>query len=169
MCTHNIIEHDASLVRFGQRRYPAPEELTFPVQVHRDLDETRGTTPTNKPDPALIQAIIDASDGHKITVEDLIQAKFHREARAGINPQYPKASLATLSHGEIVLATEIMQRDGPGIPVEWFKTWLEEERLPDGFNPPNTTGILTVHPRTNEVERRLAALHAEAAKERRDA
>jgi Peroxidase, family 2 len=133
------------------------------------LDETGGTCPTNKPDPALIQEIIDSTDGHKVTLENLIRMKVKREIRAKINTTYPKAASKKISHGELVLATEIMQHDGPGIPVDWFKAWFLEGRLPEGFNPPNTTGFISVDSKGGEVSRQIAALHAEAAKERRDA
>jgi hypothetical protein len=133
------------------------------------LDETGGTVPTNKPDPDLIQAIIDSSDGHKVTLENLIRIKFEREVRAKINDAYPGTGLKVFSHGELVLVTEVMQKDGPGIPVEWVKPWFLEERLPEGLNPPNTTGFMTVHSKASVVSQKIAALHAEAAKERKDA
>jgi hypothetical protein len=95
--------------------------------------------------------------------------KVNREIRAKIDTTYPKASLKKISHGELVLATEVMQHDGPGIPVEWFKAWFLEERLPEGLNPPNTLGLISVDSKGGEVSRQIAALHAEAAKERRDA
>jgi hypothetical protein len=133
------------------------------------LDETGGTIPTNKPDPVLVQEIIDSTDGHKVTLENLIRMKVNREIRAKIDTTYPKASLKKISHGELVLATEVMQHDGPGIPVEWFKAWFLEERLPEGLNPPNTLGLISVDSKGGEVSRQIAALHAEAAKERRDA
>jgi Peroxidase, family 2 len=139
------------------------------MQGHRDLDETGGTVPTNKPDPALIQELIDSTDGHKVTLENLLQFKAKREIRAKISDAYPKASLKVISHGELVLATEVLQHDGPGIPVEWFKAWFLEERLPEGLNPPNTTGLLSTHSKAGTVSEKIAALHVEAAKERRNA
>ena len=132
------------------------------------MDETGGTIPVNKPDSALIQEIIDSTDGHKVTLENLIRMKVKRETRAKVNAAYPKAGMKLVSHGEPVLATEVMQRGGPGIPVEWFKAWFLEERLPEGLNPPNTTGLVGVISKAGEVSRQIAALHAEVAKERRD-
>jgi hypothetical protein len=132
------------------------------------LDETGGTIPTNKPDPVLIQEILDSTDGHKVTLEDLVRMKVKREIRAKVNAAYPKAGMKLVSHGEPVLATEVMQRDGPGIPVEWFRAWFLEERLPEGLNPPNTTGLVDVISKAGEISRKIAALHADVAKERRD-
>jgi len=129
------------------------------------LDETGGTVPTNKPDPILIQEIIDSSDGQKVTLQDLIRAKAIREVRAkvdGIHGNYPKDFIKIASHGELILVTEVLQRDGPGIPVEWFKAWFLEERLPEGLNPPNITGLLDVQFKTDQVSKEIAALHAVA-------
>jgi len=152
LCQHNQIEHDASL-------------------GHRDVDETGGGfIASNKPDPELVQDVVNASNGQVITLENLIQAKFKRETRANITTSYGKPLLPIFSHGELVLVTEIIRRgEAPEVPVEWFKTWFLEERLPDGLNPPHTTGILTLHPKKSEVTRQLAELHAAQAKERRDA
>jgi Peroxidase, family 2 len=135
------------------------------------LDETGGKVPTNKPDPVLVQEILDSSDGQKVTLEDLIRAKARRETRAkvdGINGNYPKDYMNIFSHGELILVTEVLQRDGPGIPIDWFKAWVLEERLPEGLNPPHITGLLDVHSKTDKVSKELAALHA-AANKRRDA
>lgn len=123
---------------------------------------------SNKPDPRLVQAVIDLSDGHKVTLDNLIQHKFNREVRIG-----PKKDMGLIlniaNHAEPVLFSHALDRDGTGISVEWFKTWLEEERLPEGLSPPETLGLLTLLSRVKEVGKKIDALHGEAANNRRDA
>lgn len=86
---------------------------------------------SNRPDPALIQAIVDSSKGDIVTLGDLINAKARREAELRV--KYPSQFMTRVSRGELVLATTVMQGDTYGIPVEWFKQWFGEERLPDGY------------------------------------
>lgn len=54
------------------------------------------------------------------------------------------------------------------MPVEWVKTWLGEERLPEGLAPPETLGAISIHKKAGALTAKIDALHAEAAKERRD-
>lgn len=116
---HNVIEHDASM-------------------VHRDLDETGGPLPSNKPDPELVQAVIDLSNGNKITLENLVRHKYNREVRAGLPEKKMGAFLTLLSHGELVLCHHALHDShDQAIPVERFKTWIEGEQLPEGLAPPS--------------------------------
>lgn len=142
---HNSIEHDASM-------------------VHRDLDETGGTLPSNKPDTELIQAVIDLSDGKKITLDDLIRHKYNREVRIG-HPQKPmnKKSLL-ISRGEPILCNHALNRDGSGIPIEWFRTWLGEERIPEGLAPRETLDLITLRTRARALGEAVDALHGKSAK-----
>lgn len=93
--------------------------------------------PTNIPDHTLIDDIIKASDGEIVTLENLIQVKQIREARAKINSSadYPSAFVAKVSRGELIFTTAIMGESDKGVSVERLKTWYGEERLPDGYVP----------------------------------
>jgi len=147
---HDVIEHDGSL-------------------VHRDLNETGGTEPTF-PDSELIDAIIKSSDGHVVTLENLIQYKQIRESRVNINSlaDYPNGLLAHFSRGEPVLIVSVMGESNTGISVERARTWLGEERLPEGFVPRQTTGMLGLRSGTNRLITEVDALHAQIASERRN-
>ncbi|KAG8844924.1 hypothetical protein FRB91_002217 [Serendipita sp. 411] len=155
LCRHNAIEHDASM-------------------VHRDVAETGGgNLASNKPDQDLIRAIIDSSNGHNVTLENLILAKARREQQAHIDGTpghgYSKGYLSTISHGEPVLAAELISRPGgQGIPVEWFKTWFGEERLPDEFKKHRTLGLMEMRTERAMVTEKVNALHLENATKRRD-
>lgn len=73
------------------------------------------------------------------------------------------------SHSELVVCSHALDRDGTGISVEWFKTWFEEERLPEGLAPPETLGAVALFKRLRALKTKLDTLHAEEAKDRRDA
>lgn len=124
--------------------------------------------PSNKPDHRLIQDIIDLSDGHKVTFDNLVRHKYNREVRLGQKKDMGFI-LNSASHVELILCSHALDRDGTGISVEWLKTWLGEERLPEGLAPPETLGAVTVFKRLSALEKKLDALHGEAAKDRRDA
>lgn len=150
LCKHNAIEHDASL-------------------VHRDVRETGGPLATNKPDMELVKAIIDLSDGKYVTLDNLIKAKLAREDQAQIDNThgYPNKLLRTFSHGELILIMELLQRDGPGVPVEWFREWIGNERIPEGWTKQGF-GFWQTHTRGKKVSEEIQALHNESAKERRN-
>lgn len=139
------------------------------MQCHRDLDETGGTIVANLPDPKLVQAIIDLSDGKNVTLENLIKAKHDREERANIHSatEYPSTFLCRASRGECTLAASVMG-NGQSIPVEIFKTWFEEERIPDKWSPQRTTGLFNTRSSMSRVNREVDALHIAAASERRN-
>jgi hypothetical protein len=145
--------------------------LTWHAKVHRDVAETQTTAAANRPDPALVQAIIDSSDGHTITWENLRQAKALREENAGITSaaNYASKLLSIFSRGEPILIMSVMGNEDKSVPVEWFKTWLGEERLPEGFTVKRTTGLVSVHRSAGKLSAEIDAIHAEHAQERRDA
>lgn len=66
------------------------------------------------------------------------------------------------------LITEILGKDD-AVPVEWIKSWLGEERLPEGYHAKGTTGLMTVHRKAGKFGADIDAIHAQNAQERRDA
>jgi hypothetical protein len=141
------------------------------VQAHLDLDESGGTTPTNRPDARLLRAIIDISDGHRVTKDNLIQIKASREARAHATSafNYGGISLSFFSRGEPILLLSAMGENDDSISVDRLKTWLGEERLPDGYAPRHTVGMISVIAQERKLIQAVDALHASAASQRRDA
>lgn len=132
------------------------------LQYHRDLSETGGQLPTNIPDAKLIQETIDASNGGYITIEDLKRTKFKRES--DLNVTYPGTVgipiLRIASRAEIFLVVNTMQDStGSGIPVEWFRTWFGEERLPEGYVPQGTTGLFQLFKEGRKIDQELNEKH----------
>lgn len=138
-------------------------------QVHCDLDETGGSLPSSRPDYGLIQAIIDLSDGNKVTLENLIHHKYERELRAGIPQKAMGSFLKLISHGEPILCHHVLRGSDTEIPVEWLRTWMGEERLPEGLAPPRSLGMIGLLRKTRKVSKQLRVLHLKGAKNRRGA
>lgn len=152
LCKHNVIEHDASI-------------------AHRDLDETGGATPTNHPDPILIQAIIDVSDKRQITLDNLIQIKAERESRAHTMSlfSYHGIQLSFFSRVEPVLMLCVMGETDDSISVDRVKSWLEDERIPEGYTPRQVTGGLNLLSKGWKMWEGVNALHKAVNEDRRNA
>jgi hypothetical protein len=122
LARHNRIEHDASLVHDDAQ----PRDEYAPVA----------------PDSALVKQFLEqAKDGHFMTIEDVARARIWRESQC---PVLNKLH-AEIARGEMAIAFGLFGQpdsDKQGIPVDLLRVWLSEERLPDGWKPTHTQGLL---------------------------
>lgn len=118
LAKHNRIEHDASL-------------------VHKDLRDGDNKDVC----PQLVSELLtESSNGRGLSWADLARARARREARI---PQPLDFVHTTISRGESVLSVMVMG-DGKEVPLDVAKAWYGEEKLPAGWMPHGTLGLLKV-------------------------
>lgn len=124
LARHNRIEHDASLVhddtKPGDEYAPIPQD---PVLIKQFLEEVK--------------------DGQFVTVEDVARARVWRESQCPVLNKFQ----AEIARGEMAIALGLFSQPASdthkqGIPVDMLRTWFLEERLPDGWKPNHTQGLL---------------------------
>lgn len=82
-----------------------------------------------------------ADDGRLMTVEDVARARVLRESQCpALNNLH-----AEVARGEMAIALGLFSQpnsDRQGIPVDMLRNWFSQERLPDGWKPTHTQGLL---------------------------
>jgi len=138
---HGRIEHDASMVHHDT---PAGE-------THAPMDI----------DPKLVDAFLDdiqpkrsdlgPGEQFLINFEDVARARVRREKECR-----PIGSVQQeVARGEFAIILGVFQRQTPsktGAPVDYVRRWLTEERLPDGWRPDHTEGMLSVVKRAKSIK-----------------
>ncbi|KAB5592619.1 hypothetical protein CTheo_3945 [Ceratobasidium theobromae] len=124
---HNKIEHDASL-------------------AHQDVREGDNKVIS----PKLVEELVaDSSDGQGLSLNDFARARVRREGQSPV----PLDKLHTrIAQGESVLSVMVMG-DGQQMPCEAVKTWYGEDRLPAGWAPQRTLGLLKLFGLTRSFSR----------------
>jgi len=126
LARHNRIEHNASL-------------------VHDDAKGRDEYAPIAA-DKKLIEEFLDhIKDGKVVTVEDVARARVWRESQcAGLNRVQQE-----IARGEMAIAIGLFSQpdsNEEGIPIDLMRIWFSEERLPKGWKPTHTQGLLqTIH------------------------
>jgi hypothetical protein len=124
LARHNRIEHDASL-------------------VHDDTPNRDEYAPVGVDSKLLKEFLEESKDGKIVTAEDVARARVWRESQCPVlNTLH-----AEIARGEMAIALGLFSQHEPnsdreGIPVDMLRTWLSEERLPDGWKPTHTQGLL---------------------------
>jgi len=128
---HNGVEHDASVVHLncppGQKDAPieiVPELVEeFTSSIVRDASEKSGRE--------LSEAEV------LVTGHDIVRARIRREKTS----KPLDAVHAEIARGEMAIILGVWNqkpadKDGEeGIPLPWMRTWLADERLPEGWRP----------------------------------
>lgn len=115
---HDAIEHDASLTR----------------------DDAKSGD-NHSMQPALLQALLDDSQGEFLTTESLAKSRARRE-KDSLSKGSPKLGLKqnALAYGEAALLLQTLgkQEDGTNWKLKKAdaKAWFGEERLPEGYIKP---------------------------------
>jgi hypothetical protein len=80
--------------------------------------------------------------------------------RREVNVEYaaPKVKNRMFSRGEAVLQFMCMHQGKDKMPVEWFKDFYAEEKLPNGYKPTETTGLIGLFERVIKFDREITAL-----------
>jgi hypothetical protein len=108
------------------------------------------------PNPELIRQFMEeVKDGRFVTVEDVARARVWRESQC---PALNKVQ-AEIARGEMAIALGLFSQPAsdsadthkPGIPVDLLRAWFSEERLPDGWKPSHTQGLLETMETSTEL------------------
>ncbi|KAH9975385.1 hypothetical protein BGW80DRAFT_1250962 [Lactifluus volemus] len=109
LARHNRIEHDASL-------------------VHDDTPNRDEYAPI-LPDSSLVKQFLNtAEDGKFMTIEDIAKARVLRESQSRALDNLH----AEIARGEMSIVAGLFDSRNRGIPVDLLRTWVTDERLPDG-------------------------------------
>ena len=145
LARHNRIEHDASLVHDDTK----PRDEYAPIA----------------PNPALIKQFLEAvRDGQFVTVEDVARARVWRESQC---PALNKVQ-AEVARGEMAIALGLFSQPESdthkqGIPVDMLRAWFSEERLPDGWQPTHTQGLLQTMETSKELRNEMIKIQDSGA------
>lgn len=146
---HGKIEHDASLVHEDT---PAGEEFA-PIKIHPEwVDQLIADVKTRKeegegPDAGNKRTLMDA--------EDVARARVRREKLSS-----PLDGLhAEIARGEMAIALgmwEVQVGGNKGVPVEWIREWIRDEKMPKDSKPVKVQGLLNTVKRSKEIRTAMA-------------
>jgi hypothetical protein len=154
---HNAVEHDASLVHHDT---PVGDKYA-PIEIDRKLvdsliDDAR---PTKKE----FEHSADPDDKFVLDFADVARARVRRQTACR-----PIDSVhAEIARGEMAIILGVWEVKGKakaGIPVDWLRRWLTEERLPDGWKPDHVQSLRNVVARSKQIRTHFDLLKEEAAK-----
>ena len=151
---HNAVEHNASLVH-----HDIPEGQSYaPIEIDHSLVDL--LVSDVKPSLAEIKERPGSTAKFLMNYEDVARARFRREAECK-----PVDSLhAEIARGEMAIILgvwEVKTENKVGIPVDYFKRWIGEERLPDGWKPDHTQGLLDVINRSSQIRKAMDQMKKE--------
>jgi hypothetical protein len=141
LARHNRIEHDASL-------------------GHGDTKDRDEYAPIS-PDLSLVKKLLlQSKDGQVLTAEDIARARVDRESECpaldGLHAEIARGEMAT------VLGV-FGQGDAKhfGVPLDMLREWFTEERLPEGWKPMHTVGLLHTLRTASELRNLMATFKDE--------
>jgi hypothetical protein len=126
LARHNCVEHDASLVHHN-----AADEADYaPCHIDDQLVH------------ALCSHAKTPRDGDlALNAEDLARVRVHREK---VSPPLDTMH-AEIARGEMAIALGLfggLNGAQDGIPVEWLREWIKDERIPRGWKSTHRQGFL---------------------------
>lgn len=141
---HDAVEHNASLVH-----HDIPDGETYaPIEIDHSLVDA--LVSDVKPSAAEIEKSSDPTAKFLMNYEDVARARIRREAEC----KPVDALHAEIARGEMAIILgvwEVKTKSKVGIPMEYFKRWIAEERLPDGWKPDHSQGLLDVIRRSSQI------------------
>lgn len=151
---HGYIEHDASLVHEDT----PPGQVYAPTEVKPDLVELliKDATDTSEAEKREERGEDQQVKEYKtlLGTRAVAQARVRREKQS---PQLDKLH-ALIACGEIAVALgilEIKEGTSTGVPVEWVREWMGEERFPTGWQPTHVQGLIQSIKRTKAVRKAM--------------
>jgi hypothetical protein len=152
---HNAVEHNASLVHHdiqeGETYAPIEIDHSLVDKLISDIKPSSNDVDDN-PDPTA---------KFLMNYEDVARSRIRREAECkpldGVHAEIARGEMA------IILGVwEVKTKDKVGIPVDYFKQWIGEERLPEGWKPDHTQGLLDVIKRSSQVKSAMSRMKEES-------
>ena len=141
LARHNRIEHDASLVHDDAKGRDEYAPISPNLQLVKNL-------------------LLHSKDGRVMTVEDVARARVERESQCPVL----NCMQAEIARGEMAIALDLFGHGNtasPGVPLDMLREWLAEERLPEGWRPTHTQGLLQTIRTAREIRNLMAALKYE--------
>jgi len=93
-------------------------------------------------------------------LEDIARARVRREKEAGpLNKMQ-----ARVARGEIAIAHKVFEStmgEKTGIPADLLRSWIGDERLPDWWKPPHSTGFFDMLSMDSKILRLVERMRAE--------
>jgi Peroxidase, family 2 len=151
---HNAVEHNGSLVH-----HDIPEgQIYAPIEIDHSLVDV--LVSDVKPSAVEVEESSDPTAKFLMNYEDVARARVRREAECkpidGLHAEIARGEMA------IILGVwEVKTKDKVGIPVDYFKRWIGEERLPDGWKPDHTQGLLDVISRSSRIRGAMKQMRKE--------
>jgi Peroxidase, family 2 len=137
LARHNRIEHDASL-------------------VHDDTPNRDEYAPI-LPDSSLVKQFLNTAEGGFMTIEDIAKARVLRESQSHALDNMH----AEIARGEMAIVVGLFDSRNRGIPVDLLRTWVSEERLPDGWHPTHTQGLFQTMRASWKISSQMKAIKRE--------
>lgn len=147
---HNCIEHNASLVHDD---CPSTEEYAPIRVVPALLDALVGGRRSDEKKPGAV------TGDDLLEIEDVAKFRVRREKECG-----PVDGVhAEIARGEMAIALgmwEYKVGSHAGIRKDWMRDWLEHGRLPNGWRPTRSQGLLDTVRRSAKMRDMMAQMKA---------
>jgi len=147
LARHNHIEHDASLVHHNTEL----EAEYAPCEV----------------DDVLVEALCSdarpsgGEKGFRMNAEDVARARIRRESESPVLDILH----AEIARGEMAIALGVFGgKNGSidGVPIEWLKEWIKDERLPRGWKYTHAQGLFDSVKMSTDIRNAMKRLAQEA-------
>jgi hypothetical protein len=151
---HNGVEHDASVVHVD---CPAGQK-DAPIAIQPELVEEFTTSAIGAASRTAGRDLTEAEV--LVTGHDIVRTRIRREKLS----KPLNAMHAEIARGEFAIILGVWKKtvDGTeGVPLPWMRTWLADERLPEGWRPDHLETL-------RDVMKRATALRTEMKKIRED-
>ena len=119
-----------------------PGEKYAPIEIHKELVDL------------LISDVADAGGekgkGKLMDAADVARSRIRREKDS---PPLD-AVHAEIARGEMAIILGVLEMKGDekvGVPVEWMREWISEERMPTGWKPTHVQGLLDTVKRSKAI------------------
>lgn len=160
---HGVVEHDASLVHHNT----PPGEKYAPIDIDREL-----LAEFVKEARTEVEVEVENIDGKResqkltlLTPEDVGRARVRREKDSPLD-----AIHAEIARGEVAIIMAVWETKTEkvtGTRIDWLERWLGEERLPDGWRPTKSVGLLDTKRYGTPIKKAADAIR-EAEKKKAD-
>jgi Peroxidase, family 2 len=134
LCTHNLIEHDASV-------------------VHKDAAPGHKFAPS-RCDTGLLNKLL-ASDN--VTLETVARRREELEREAPLDIVHQE-----VARGEWALVLDIFGREHDGkLRADDLRVWLKDNRFPDGWKPTHEQGLMATVSEASQLRKEMNKLRKE--------
>lgn len=121
-------------------------------ELINDANADPGTTKAEGPEPQL----------SLMNSFDVARSRIRREKSSKpLDPVH-----AEIARGEMAIILGVWEQQSKykvGVPTDWMRLWIGQERLPDGWKPDHTQGLLDVVKRSKEMRNAMQKMREEEA------